>query len=53
MAKRKAKRDAAMKNNKTPYKNQEETEFSAELANGEASMKGANRNSKKGRKNRG
>jgi len=50
LAKRKAEADAAVKNNKTPYKNKEETEFSAEFTNGEDAMKGANRNSKKGRK---
>ncbi|GAA0324389.1 hypothetical protein GCM10008967_13670 [Bacillus carboniphilus] len=52
MAKRKAKFDAAIKNNKTPYKNKEETEFAADFAQGEEPIKGANRNSKQGRKGR-
>lgn len=52
MAKRKAEYDAALKHTKTPKKNLEETEFSAEFAQGENPMKGANRNSKQGRKGR-
>ncbi|MET3698208.1 hypothetical protein SAMN05877753_10863 [Bacillus oleivorans] len=52
MAKRKAEFDAAIKNNKTPYKNKEEMEFSPEFSQGEEPMKGANRNSKQGRKGR-
>lgn len=53
MAKRKAEYNAAVKHSKTPKKNIEETEFSAEFANGEDTMKGANRNSKHGREGRG
>lgn len=53
MAKRKAEVNAVEKHSKTPKKNIEETEFSAEFANGESDMKGFNRNSKKGRKGRG
>lgn len=53
MAKRKAEVNAVEKHSKTPKKNMEETEFSAEFANGENDMKGFNRNSKKGRKGRG
>lgn len=53
MAKRKAEYDAAIKHSKTPKKNIEETEFSAEFANDENSMKGANRNSKHGKEGRG
>ncbi|MGE8206680.1 hypothetical protein ACQKP0_19405 [Heyndrickxia sp. NPDC080065] len=50
MAKRKAEVNAALKNSHTPKKNLAESEFSAEFANGEESMKRANRNSKQGRK---
>jgi hypothetical protein len=53
LAKRKAQHDAAVKNNKTPLKNLEETEFSAEFAHGEDTAKGKNRNSYKGKKGRG
>jgi len=53
MAKRKAARSAAEKHAKTPKKNIEEMEFSAEFAAGENPAKGANRNSKLGRKGRG
>lgn len=49
MTKRKAQFDAAEKHNKTPNKNLQETEFSAEFALGESPAKGANRNSNKGR----
>ncbi|MEH7121809.1 hypothetical protein V7122_09365 [Bacillus sp. JJ1532] len=52
MAKRKAEFDAALKHTKTPKKNLEESEFSAEFSQGENPMKGANRNSKQGRKGR-
>lgn len=52
MAKRKAQYDAAEKHAKTPKKNLQETEFSAEFSQGENPMKGANRNSKIGRKGR-
>ncbi|MBU8877572.1 hypothetical protein BGM26_01035 [Bacillus sp. FJAT-29790] len=52
MAKRKAEFDAAVKHSKTPKKNIDESEFSAEFSQGENPMKGANRNSKQGRKGR-
>ncbi|MEH7393351.1 hypothetical protein [Bacillus sp. JJ1474] len=52
MTKRKAEFDAALKHTKTPKKNLEESEFSAEFSQGENPMKGANRNSKQGRKGR-
>lgn len=52
MAKRKAEFDAAVKHTKTPKKNLQESEFSAEFSYGENPMKGANRNSKQGRKGR-
>ena len=52
MAKRKAEFDAAIKHTKTPKKNLEESEFSAEFSQGDNPMKGANRNSKQGRKGR-
>ncbi|MFB6465675.1 hypothetical protein ACE38V_02530 [Cytobacillus sp. Hz8] len=52
MAKRKAEFNAAVKHSKTPRKNIEDTEFSAEYIQGESGMKGANRNSKQGRKGR-
>ncbi|CAH0345861.1 hypothetical protein [Bacillus sp. CECT 9360] len=51
--KRKANFDGAVKTSKTPYRNQSEQEFSNEFAAGEEAMKGANRNSKQGRKGRG
>ena len=47
--KRKAEMDAVNKLSKTPKKNLQETEFSAEFTNGENPMKGANRNSKHGK----
>jgi hypothetical protein len=53
LAKRKAEFNAVEKYSKTPRKNNQETEFSAEFANGENTMKGANRNSKQGRKGKG
>ncbi|WP_197489730.1 hypothetical protein [Rossellomorea aquimaris] len=52
MTKRKAKFDAAEKNNKTPPKNKQETELSIEFTNGEDTGKGKNRNSSKGMKGR-
>ncbi|MDP4161863.1 MAG: hypothetical protein Q8906_01400 [Bacillota bacterium] len=52
MAKRKAEKNAVEKYSKTPVKNIQEAEFSAEFANGESKMKGANRNSKLGKKGR-
>ncbi|NMD71422.1 hypothetical protein HHO41_14040 [Bacillus sp. DNRA2] len=53
MAKRKAAYNAVEKYSKTPHKNNEEVEFSAEFARGENPMKGANRNSKQGRVGKG
>jgi hypothetical protein len=52
VAKRKAQFDALEKHSKTPKKNLQETEFSAEFSAGENPMKGANRNSKQGREGR-
>jgi hypothetical protein len=52
MAKRKAQHDAAEKNNKTPLKNRQESEFAAEYTHGEDASKGKNRNSAKGMKGR-
>lgn len=51
MAKRKSERNAVEKYSKTPRKNVMEQDFSAEFAAEENPMKGANRNSKKGRAN--
>jgi hypothetical protein len=51
--KRKANVDGAIKSSKTPYRNQGVDEFSNEFAADENAMKGANRNSKQGRKGRG
>ena len=50
--KRKANVDGAVKASKTPKKNQGIDEFSNEFAADENVMKGANRNSKQGRKGR-
>ncbi|XJZ28287.1 hypothetical protein ACF5W4_05700 [Bacillota bacterium Lsc_1132] len=52
MAKRKAEFNAVEKYSKTPHKNNHENEFSAEFAGGEEAIKGANRNSKLGKKGR-
>ncbi|MFO1445676.1 hypothetical protein KDN24_21245 [Bacillus sp. Bva_UNVM-123] len=52
MVKRKAQFDAAEKYAKTPKKNLQEADFSTEFSAGENPMKGANRNSKAGRKGR-
>ena len=52
MAKRKAEFNAVEKHSKTPKKNLQETEFSAEFSSEENPLKGANRNSKQGRKGR-
>jgi len=52
VAKRKAEFNAAEKLTKTPKKNLQEAEFSAEFSNGENQIKGANRNSKQGKKGR-
>jgi hypothetical protein len=49
MTKRKTAYDAAKQNNKTPTASQPDMEFAAEYTD-ENMMKGANRNSKKGRK---
>ncbi|MDQ0243819.1 hypothetical protein [Priestia abyssalis] len=51
MAKRKVAHDAAKKNNFTPKESLPDTEFSVEYG-GEDAIKGANRNSKQGRKGR-
>ncbi|MFT8322626.1 MAG: hypothetical protein ABF649_17225 [Bacillus sp. (in: firmicutes)] len=48
MVKRKAKFDSVEKYSKTPKKNSQESEFSAEFSQGENPIKGANRNSKHG-----
>ncbi|MBA4537357.1 hypothetical protein H1Z61_09430 [Bacillus aquiflavi] len=48
--KRKIKFDAIEKHSKTPKRNIEEMEFSSEFSSGEEAIKGANRNSKQGRK---
>ncbi|AGK52806.1 hypothetical protein [Bacillus sp. 1NLA3E] len=53
MAKRKAEVNAVEKYSKTPHKNNQEAEFSAEFSGGEEPMKGANRNSKKGLQGKG
>ncbi|MBM6618112.1 hypothetical protein [Bacillus suaedaesalsae] len=50
MAKRRAKFDAAYKNNKTPKESLPDTEFAQEAVE-EQAIKGANRNSKKGYQN--
>jgi len=52
MVKRKAQFDAVEKYSKTPKRNTQEAEFSTEFSNGENQLKGANRNSKKGREGR-
>lgn len=52
MAKRKAEFNAVAKHSKTPKKNIQETEFSAEFSQGENPVKGANRNSKQGKEGR-
>ncbi|KGX92462.1 Stage 0 sporulation regulatory protein [Pontibacillus halophilus JSM 076056 = DSM 19796] len=49
MTKRKATYDAAAKVNTTPTESIAQNDYSAEFAQGEHPMKGANRNSKKGR----
>ncbi|WP_198936778.1 hypothetical protein [Domibacillus epiphyticus] len=53
MVKRKASRNAVEKYTKTPKKNVDEMDYTAEFAAGEDPMKGANRNSNLGRKGRG
>ncbi|MDQ0214853.1 hypothetical protein J2S13_001250 [Oikeobacillus pervagus] len=52
MAKRKAEHHAVEKYSKTPKKNIQESEFSAEFTHGENNAKHGNRNSKQGRKGR-
>lgn len=52
MAKRKAEHRALEKYTNTPKKNLKDTEFSAEYSGGEDAIKGANRNSKLGKKGR-
>lgn len=49
VAKRKAEFNSVEKYSKTPKKNTQETEFSAEFSRGENPIKGAYRNSKQGR----
>ncbi|WP_199880755.1 hypothetical protein [Bacillus massiliglaciei] len=51
--KRKANIDGAVKASKTPKKNQAADEYANEFAADDNVMKGANRNSKMGRKGRG
>lgn len=53
MAKRKAEVNAVEKYSKTPHKNVQQSEFSAEFAHNDNAIRGANRNSKLGRKGRG
>ncbi|MRG86288.1 hypothetical protein [Salinibacillus xinjiangensis] len=52
MTKRKTAYKAAKQNNKTPTESQPDMEFAAEYTD-ENVMKGANRNSKKGRQGKG
>ncbi|EIJ81723.1 hypothetical protein PB1_02250 [Bacillus methanolicus PB1] len=52
MAKRKAEVNAIEKYSKTPKKNLQESEYSAEFSQDEDPMKMANRNSKHGREGR-
>lgn len=52
MAKRKAEHNAVEKYTKTPHKNVQESEFSAEFTDNENAIKFANRNSKLGKKGR-
>lgn len=52
MTKRKAEFNAVEKYSKTPRKNRADDDFSAEFAQGEEPIKGANRNSKLGKKGR-
>ncbi|WP_062351842.1 hypothetical protein [Bacillus kwashiorkori] len=52
MAKRKAEVNAVEKYSKTPHKNVQQQDFSAEFANEENPMKGFNRNSKQGKSNK-
>lgn len=52
LAKRKAEFNAVEKYSKTPKKNLQDSEFSAEFTSEENAIKGANRNSKLGRKGR-
>lgn len=53
MAKRKAEFDAVEKYTKTPHKNVQESEFSAEFTDNNNAFRFANRNSKLGEKGRG
>ncbi|MGX6442161.1 hypothetical protein ACWM35_02850 [Neobacillus sp. K501] len=52
MAKRKAEYNAVEKYSKTPHKNVQNTEFTAEFANDDNAIRFANRNSKQGKKGR-
>jgi hypothetical protein len=53
MAKRKAEFNAVNKYSKTPQQNVQESEFSAEFTDNNNAIRGANRNSKLGKKGRG
>jgi len=53
MAKRKAEFNAVEKYSKTPHKNVQDSEFSAEFTDNNNAIRGANRNSKLGKKGRG
>jgi hypothetical protein len=52
MAKRKAEFNAVEKYTKTPHKNVQESEFSAEFTDNNNAIRFANRNSKLGKKGR-
>lgn len=52
MAKRKAEFDAVEKYTRTPHKNVQESDFSAEFADNDNSIRFQNRNSKLGKKGR-
>ena len=52
MAKRKAEHDAVNKYSKTPHKNVQESEFSAEFTDDDNAIRFANRNSKLGKRGR-
>jgi hypothetical protein len=52
MAKRKAEVNAVEKYSKTPHKNVQESDFSAEFAGDNDAIRFANRNSKLGKKGR-
>ncbi|MFL6562315.1 MAG: hypothetical protein ACJ8MO_40215 [Bacillus sp. (in: firmicutes)] len=52
MAKRKAEFNAVEKYSKTPHKNVQDTEFSAEFTDNNNAIRFQNRNSKQGKKGR-